>query len=268
MVGLPVEMLPDERGRPYGDGIAISYAPSAAFCAWSAERPKSRARRGSALVVGDPILTARAALPTSEAEVACVAATFPDARVLSGAHATEGELVRLAADGELATFSTLHFATHAEVDALRPERSALVLTPESRVGPTAGRGRDRLTDGRLSAWEVAREWRIDADLVTLSGCGTALGRPVEGEGYLGFAHVLLRAGAHALVLSLWNVDDEATACIMGRFYQNLARGTGSKAASLQEARAWLREFRREDGSAPFVHPAYWAAFVLIGAATD
>ena len=72
----------------------------------------------------------------------------------------------------------------------------------------------------ITALEVARTWDLDADLVVLSACETALGKSAGGEGLLGFAQPLLAKGARSLVLSLWKVDDEATALLMTRFYKN------------------------------------------------
>jgi CHAT domain-containing protein len=148
-------------------------------------------------------------------------------------------------------------------------------------------------DGRLTAAQILRTWKLDAELVTLSACQTGLGKYAGGEGYLGFAQALFLAGGRSLVLSLWQVDDNATALLMTRFYQNvLGRRKGldqplAKAEALREAKAWLRGLsakdvdrelaqlprgqERERPSAPGIreghpydHPYYWAAFILIG----
>src|SRR5205807_1397707 len=119
------------------------------------------------------------------------------------------------------------------------------------------------------------------------------------EGYLGFAQALFLAGSRSLVLSLWKVDDRATALLMLRFYQNLLAGRAdlpaplSKAAALAEAKRWLRELSAEEATRlleqlpggergleavegepppagspgaprPYEHPFYWAGFILIG----
>ena len=76
-------------------------------------------------------------------------------------------------------------------------------------------------DGRLTAEQIVRTWDLDADLVVLSACESGLGRYAGGEGYLGFAQPLFARGARSLVLSLWKVDDDATALLMARFYRNL-----------------------------------------------
>ena len=75
---------------------------------------------------------------------------------------------------------------------------------------------------------------------------SGLGRAAGGEGYLGFAQPLFAKGARSLVLSLWKVDDDATALLMERFYRNLLgarpglKSPLGKAEALAEAKAWLR----------------------------
>jgi CHAT domain-containing protein len=81
----------------------------------------------------------------------------------------------------------------------------------------------------------------------------------------------LQAGARSLLVSLWKVDDQATALLMERFYENwLRRGHDSsevpvsKVKALREAKRWLRSYENEAGERPFAHPYYWSAFVLLG----
>jgi CHAT domain-containing protein len=110
-------------------------------------------------------------------------------------------------------------------------------------------------DGQITAEQIVRTWDLNADLVVLSACQSGLGRYVGGEGYLGFAQSLFVKGTRSLVLSLWKVDDEATALLMERFYQNvLGRRNGlnapmPKAQALAEAKAWLRGLSREEVAA-------------------
>jgi CHAT domain-containing protein len=156
-------------------------------------------------------------------------------------------------------------------------------------------------DGRLSVREIQRGWDLKAELVTLSACETALGRRIGGEGFVGFNQALLMSGARSVCLSLWKVDDMATALLMQRFYANLlGKRTGlsaplPRAECLREAKAWLRGLSRDEalrltaemagglerGSGakarppaeilaldandrPFESPHFWAAFVLAG----
>jgi CHAT domain-containing protein len=100
--------------------------------------------------------------------------------------------------------------------------------------------------------EIQRGWDLKAELVTLSACESALGREAGGEGFVGFTQALLLSGARSLCLSLWKVDDTATALLMHRFYANLLgrraglSGAMTKAAALAEAKAWLRDLTGDE----------------------
>ncbi len=158
--------------------------------------------------------------------------------------------------------------------------------------------------GELAVSAVRKDWKLDADLVVLSACRTALGAEGRGDGLLGFAQAFLQAGARCVVLARWNADDTATALLMVRFYENLLgrwpglTGPLGRAEALEEARAWLRSLPRREaarlagalrrgklsgtrvsvvglepkeapaglpaGERPYEHPFYWATFVLVG----
>jgi hypothetical protein len=245
-----------------------------------------------------------AELPGTQVEVARLAALFDPRSVtkLTRAEAREARLDALRRSGELKRYRYLHLATHGQANDARAFESALILTrpqklPEPRLG-------EPYMDGRLTAAEVLEFWKLDADLVTLSACESGLGRKGGGEGLLGFAQAFLLAGSRSVCLTLWQVDDTATALLMDRFYRNLLgkREDGAralpKAEALREAKQWLRtltasealdrlgvitqgvvrgerparqEMRpvpRPEGAAadyrPYAHPRYWAAFILIG----
>jgi CHAT domain-containing protein len=230
----------------------------------------------SALAGNEGALAALPRLPWTRQEVRLVASVIPATTTLLGAEASEQRLMGLAESGELSQFDTIHLATHALANDDLPERSALILSrtdlPDPYEAVVAGK---RVHDGLLTAKEIIREWELDADLVTLSGCQTGLGRETAGEGYVGLAHAFLQVGARSLLVSLWKVEEEATALLMGRFYENLTGSYAderdgesetpmSKAAALREAKRWLREYTDEHGARIFSHPSYWSGFVLIG----
>lgn len=85
----------------------------------------------------------------------------------------------------------------------QPGRSALVL---SRVAAGGGAAAESV-DGLLQADEIARDWHLDATLVTPSSRDTGPGRRVFGEGTVGFMYPLIQAGARSVLASLWSVDD-------------------------------------------------------------
>jgi CHAT domain-containing protein len=99
--------------------------------------------------------------------------------------------------------------------------------------------------------------RLDADLVTLSACDSALGKEMGGEGLVGLTRAFQFAGARSVLASLWSVSDVSTADLMTRFYGYLREGR-SKDEALRAAQVDL--IRSQD----FAHPYYWAAFQLTG----
>lgn len=266
----------EEEEREWGETVEAALVEAAASGSAAGLAPDLAVLRSA--VAGNKIALARLPrLHGSRREVQAVASVCPEPTVLVGPDASEEAMVRLAESGELGAFRVIHLATHALVDDERPERSALVLSqenlPDALEAVLAG---GRIYDGRLTASEVVRGWKLKAELVTLSACETGLGKVVGGEGYVGLAHAFLQAGARSLLVSLWKVDDEATALLMTRFYENWhgaykgdrAGRSGEpmgKAEALQEAKQWLRCYADRAGGRPFEHPYYWSAFILIGA---
>lgn len=256
--GGPLEALGDRTGAWLADRFDVTYAPSATLYARAREHARRWRRSSPALVVGDPDYAngAWARLAGSGEEIAAVTATFPATRVLVRAGATAPALRAQVAHDAGGRFRLLHLATHATVDASHLLESQLVLAPD----------RSDETDSRLSAREIATDWRLDADLVFLTGCRSASGVSAAAEGWLGFQYAFLRAGARSVLVSLWPVDDAAAALLVREFYARLRTSDplGSRAAALEGARRAVREWRNAAGERPFAHPAYWAGFALIG----
>ena len=201
-----------------------------------------------------------APLPGTRYEVEALAQLFKSdnrpTRTLLAADASEPELDRLAASGELGRFGFIHLATHGVIDEAVPARSAVILTQTGLPDPLEqALNHKPAFDGRLSVREIQRGWDLKTELVTLSACETALGRDAGGEGFVGFTQALLMSGTRSVCLSLWKVDDTATALLMQRFYANLLGirpGLSQplpKAEALAEAKAWLRGLRRVEVTA-------------------
>ena len=282
-IGVPLETLVDEGGALLGERYSVSYVPSSTVHAWLTDGAHRGNVVGGALLLGDPPFEGLLPqLPGTRDEVSALAGVVHEPIVLVGPDASEESLVRFAETGRMQEMSLLHLATHAHVDDRVPGRSALVLSQAGLPDPVeAVASGDRVYDGFLTAREIVREWHLRADLVTLSACQTALGREVGGEGYLGLAHAFMQAGARSLLVSLWKVEDEATALLMRRFYENLRMAGGEagrgavrrggrgardvdKADALREAKLWLRDYVDETGRRPYGHPFFWSAFVLLG----
>ena len=122
-------------------------------------------------------------------------------------------------------------------------------------------GGDGQENGLLQAWEILERMHIDAELVTLSSCESALGRDMRGEGLIGLSRAFQHAGAASVLASLWAVSDRSTAEWMRHFYTALARGSRRDEA-VQAAQV---EMRRQ---AAYGHPFHWAAFQLSGLAAN
>ena len=154
-----------------------------------------------------------------------------------------------ALSADLRRYRYVHFATHGVVDNEHPELSGLVLSMVDQAG--------KPQDGFLDLADVYN-LTLPADLVVLSACETALGKQITGEGLVGLTRGFMYAGATRVVASLWSVNDEATADLMGRFYYGMLKKGLTPAAALRKAQIEVREQKR------WADPYYWAAFTIQG----
>ena len=115
-----------------------------------------------------------------------------------------------------------------------------------------------IEDGILTAKEIADVDLRGLDLVVLSACQTGLGDISQGEGVFGLQRGFKKAGVNSILMSLWDVNDEATQILMTQFYKNHVSGQ-SKRQSLRSAQRYLREYN----AGQYNKPEYWAAFILL-----
>jgi tetratricopeptide (TPR) repeat protein len=194
-------------------------------------------------------------LPGTKWEVQALSRLVPKTTTLLGSEASEQRLDELARDGKLKTYRLLHLATHGVVDWQTPRRSRLLLARDRLHDPKDTPPGKKPYSGELTVGDIRQSWRLDADLVVLSACQTALGRQSGGDGLLGFAQAFLQCGARCVVLSRWEAEDTATALLMLRFYESLLgkrpdlKKALGRAEALEEAKRWLRELRRRDAEA-------------------
>jgi CHAT domain-containing protein len=180
-------------------------------------------------------------LPGSRREVEAIARLFERPDKFVGSQASEQQLDALLTSGRLKKYAYLHLATHGLLDAQFPMRSALVLAEDNLPDPLAQvRAGKRAYDGRLTAEQILRTWKLDAELVTLSACHAGLGKYHGGEGYLGFAQALFVAGGRSVVLSLWQADDNATALLMNRFTRTCSASERTWTSRCPRRRRWRR----------------------------
>ena len=150
---------------------------------------------------------------------------------------------------QLGQYRYVHFATHGYLNTENPGASAIVLSMVDEAG--------RPRPGLLTANDVYN-LNLPAELVTLSACQTGLGKEFRGEGLVGLTRGFMYAGAERVVVSLWNVNDQATSELMSRFYKNMLKGGQRPAEALRNAQVEMQ--RTSQWSAPY----YWAGFVLQG----
>ncbi len=180
-------------------------------------------------------------------EAEAVASLAPAGEVTLNLGLAASREAALAAD--LRDYRIVHFATHAVADLQNPELSGLVLSQVDADGHPR--------QGFLGLADIY-ELDFNADLVVLSGCRTALGKEVRGEGLIGLTRAFQYAGVPRVVASLWPVQDRATAELMTRFYRAMWRDHLPAARALRAAQRSLRHDPR------YRDPYSWAGFVLQG----
>ena len=297
----PVDTLVAPDGRFLVDRFETIYTPSILGSSILDRRPSPRTKIDSAVSIAGPSLNTR--LETIDAltrstddtvdlrrlrshfpregtpldripklryagmEASAVAAFFPRASILRDDPDLEHRLWEAATDGRIGGAGLVHIAAHTLTD-VSSERCGLMLSDRPSH-------EDLDDDGVLELEEIFLGWDITASLVTLSGCETARAAGADRGEVLGFAQVMLSAGARNVLSSFWPVDDRATTILMNRFYENLTgryadtRSGRSgepmpQARALREAKLYLRGIVDARGDHPFEHPVYWAGFILMG----
>ncbi len=132
-------------------------------------------------------------------------------------------------------------------------RSGLMLTGASEADKSKA-GLDSSNNGIITSYEAMNLDLKGTNLVVLSACETGLGEIKAGEGVYGLQRAFLVAGAEAIVMSLWKVDDAATQLLMNNFYTNMMK-TGDKQKAFKQAQQQLMT--------KFKEPYFWGAFVMM-----
>ena len=217
----------------------------------SDERVTKDVSRGAGEHHGAPASDAPPALPRlpytrQEAEAILALAPPTGRKVALGFEANRAA----AMSDDLNKFRIIHFATHSFLDSVHPELSSIALSMLDHQG--------RPQDGFLRAHEVFN-LKLGAELVVLSGCRTGLGKEVKGEGLYGMTRGFMYAGSKRVLVSLWDIQDQATARLMSDFYRGLIGPKPSSASAALRA-AQIAIWREARWQAPY----YWAGFVLQG----
>jgi CHAT domain-containing protein/Tfp pilus assembly protein PilF len=219
---------------------------------FDAADPRLAAQGGTPTAAGGQRSTSSsfARLPWSRREAEAIAAIAVGASAGRSLVALDFRASRATAlSPELSGYRIVHFATHGIIDSQTPALSGLMLSRVDEHGAPL--------EGFLGLRDVYN-LRLGADLAVLSGCETALGKQVRGEGLVGLTQGFLYAGARQVVASLWRIEDRATAELMSRFYRGLLIEGRPPAAALRQAQLAIREDKR------WRSPYYWSGFVLQG----
>jgi CHAT domain-containing protein len=267
---VPFGALPSASGQPLIVQHEIVYLPSASVLEAIRRNPRRMAKRVDVAVFADPVFTPDdprvSGIPNpARAETRSEARGGPytrlrfsrqeaDAIAKAGGSQTFQALDFTAAkktisERDLKKFDIIHFATHGYLDTAHPDLSGLVLSLVDSNG--------EVVDGFLHLHEIYN-LDLNASLVVLSACRTALGKEVYGEGLIGLTRGFMYAGASRVVSSVWNVDDRASALLMSRFYAAMLSKGMTPAAALRQAQISLLQQPR------WASPHYWAAFGLQG----
>jgi len=204
----------------------IVYSPSAAV--WQTLQQKPRRALKRALLVG----FADERIPLVNDEINDLKKIFPAAKSFTGKNASFSAYTKNAPK-----FDLLHLACHGQFRPENPMFSSL-----------------HLADGWVTVRDICAQ-KLIAELVTLSACETGLNKIFAGDEIIGLTRGFLSAGANSLILSLWTVNDAATAELMKSLYKNVQRGS-TVSASLRIAQ---NEFIKRGE-----HPYFWSPFALIG----
>jgi CHAT domain-containing protein len=259
---VPFDGLMDVSGRYVAETRTVIYSPSATSSYLLMEQKRPLAVRNALLAIGGIPYAGSSInrsgltrefnrngfvdLPSSADEARIAQSAFPRAKsqLLLGASATESAFKA----ASLTEYRIIHLAVHGFADSTFPDRAALVLLSDRSAGE----------DGFLQASEIV-QLRIEADLVVLSACDTAVG-PLQGqEGIANLSRAFLLAGARTVVSTLWQIDDSSSLFLMKRFYAHLSTNPSAASALTAAKRDVLRTFGRK------TLPYRWAGFTVEGA---
>ena len=212
-----------------------------------------------------PHATSIKSLPWTRREVDSVLAVRnnPRDKMLVGENATDETFIKLLRQG----YNVIHLATHGffggrigiynDIKALLNDESMSMsgLLFAGSVSTLADRSFDMtLSDGVLSAAELAKQDMSNTELIVLSACQTGMGELKE-DGVYGLQRAFKIAGANTIIMTLWRTNDKATMRFMDVFYENLFSGN-SKYASFKKAQQTIRNEYNND-------PYYWAPFIML-----
>ncbi len=248
---LPFAALLNADNQPLLSQLQIAYAPSVSVLLRTLAR-KAATPAQICLALGYAGLDNN--LPHARAEAQSVAS------ILGGEYWPGQPGMRVAFLRSAGHYRYLHLACHGEFNLDDPLDSWLELGPHER----------------LSANDMLNGPTLSTDLVTLSACRSGLSRVLRGDEPMGLARGFLGAGARAVLVTLWRVEDSSARLLMTRFYTELKREGARLPEALQAAQQFVCALSRAEahnllgqeppteGEYPFAEAYFWAAYMLIG----
>jgi CHAT domain-containing protein len=233
---VPFAALRDAQGKYLLEQHTLTIAPSIQVLALT-ERTSNRKTKTPPLVVGNPVMPLYKGerltnLAGAESEAKAISQIL-QVQPLIGAQADKQQVINLMQKAPI-----IHLATHGLLDTIKGDIPGAIA----------------LTNGFLTSGEIF-EMQLSADLVVLSACDTGRG-DLTGDGVVGLSRSLAVAGVPSVLVSLWEVSDEATKALMEEFYRNLHVKQLTKAQALRQAMLTTMK--------DYPNPNFWAAFMLVG----
>ena len=233
---LPYQCLMPDMSSYLIDHFNIFYAPSVNAFALASNKALTPEKEFFAMALGGLELGGLSGLPGTTREVSHISTLFSEPTVAYERSSTESFF-----KSSVTPFEFVHLATHGILDQHQPMYSYLLLAPTEE------------DDGLLTVNEIFG-LNMNARLVVLSACETALGSLNRGDEIIGLSRAFLYAGSRDVIVSLWSVADEPTAYLMTQFYTNLANQNPVQSLRLAQIAAKQK----------YKSPVYWAPFQLIG----
>ncbi|ACK65614.1 TPR repeat-containing protein [Rippkaea orientalis PCC 8801] len=203
------------------------------------------ALKSSVRALGDDNTLPR--LPGTRTEAQAILPLFPESQRISAFDSQAN--IAFASNPQLSQYRFVHFATHGIFNSESPELSGVVLSLVDAKGNSV--------NGFLRLNEIFN-LNLPVELVILSACETGLGKEVKGEGLVGLTRGFMYAGSPRVLVSLWKVDDQATAEMMTRFYRLMLQKKMSPVDALREAQLQMQQ------ETEWKSPYYWGAFLVQG----
>ncbi|AJA97265.1 hypothetical protein KR75_21105 [Klebsiella variicola] len=198
-------------------------------------------------------------LPDTSCLVRTISDSFPvgKSQIFEGPQATEETVKQLSANGTLARYSIVMFATHGVMsgESIIQEPGIVLSTP----------GANAREDGYLSMSEIL-SLSLNAKLLVLSACNVAAGSGIKGAGEAmsGLTSAFLYAGARHIYITHWPLDSRAGSFLFSRIFEQSAKGERSGRFYAQALRRAELSMIEKADTAEKASPYLWGTISSVG----